>query len=182
MSNNYAIKEQSEVYYVTFTVVDWLDVFIKKRYFDIIVESLKYCRENKGLNVHAYVIMTNHFHAILSSKQNTLAVTVRDFKSFTAKAMIRALQNDNSTREAWILKRLMANAGKNQRDYKHQFWMSRNHAKIYLYPKFTLQKLNYIHDNPVRAGYVLKQEHWIYSSASNYLNNEGIMEIDLLDF
>jgi len=182
MSNAYRITDQSEVYFVTFTVVDWIDVFIKKKYFEIITDSLIFCRKNKGLNIHAYVIMSNHFHGIFSSSQNSLAYTIRDFKSYTASSIIKLIKDENSIRSKWILRNFRHNAFKNQRGHDHQFWMRRNHAKTCESSKFTMEKLNYIHNNPVKAGYVLKPEHWIYSSAQNYMNNTGVLEIDLFDY
>lgn len=84
MGESFQISDQFQPYFLTFTVVGWADVFTRKEYRDLVLESLKYCRENKGLLLYAYVIMTNHIHCIMQSETGTLSKIIRDFKRHTA--------------------------------------------------------------------------------------------------
>jgi putative transposase len=99
MSNRYKIQDPSGMYYMTMSVVGWIDIFSRQRYRDIVIESLKYCQEEKGLNLHAYVIMTNHIHIVASPKAGfILTDIVRDFKKFTAKTIWSSIEKEPETR------------------------------------------------------------------------------------
>lgn len=181
MTTGYRIENQWAVYYLTFTVVDWVDVFSRKIYRDILIESLKYCREEKGLYVWAYVIMTNHMHCILSARNGNLSDIIRDFKRFTATQIISSINKTPESRRDWMLKRFEFSARRNVRSSEHQFWLYDNHAVELTSLKFINQKINYIHSNPIAAGWVDKPEEWMYSSARNYCNLPALIEIDLMD-
>ena len=90
MSGKYKVGEDAIPHFVTFTVVGWIDVFSREQYKELFVESLKYCQENKGLELHAWVIMTNHVHLIMSSNTNKIEHIVRDVKKYTGKQIIKA--------------------------------------------------------------------------------------------
>ena len=68
MRDRYKILEENGIYFVTSTIIEWIPIFTQKVYFDIVIETLKFCKKNKGLQLYAYVIMDNHFHLIVSSK------------------------------------------------------------------------------------------------------------------
>ena len=88
----YAIKEKDGIYFLTSTIVGWVDVFTRQAYRDIILDSFVYCRKNKNLNVHAYVIMSNHLHWLASAKPGfELDAVVRDFKKHTSKEIVKAI-------------------------------------------------------------------------------------------
>ncbi len=59
MGSRYKIRDESGLYFVTFTVIGWVDLFVRNAYRDCIIDSLKYCQKEKGLIVHAFVIMTS---------------------------------------------------------------------------------------------------------------------------
>ncbi len=182
MPTGYRIDNQSGLYFLTFQVVGWVDVFSRKFYVDIILESLAFCRKNKGLKIWAYVIMTNHMHVILSSENGKLSDTVRDLKRYTATKILKAIQeNKYESRRKWMLKQFEFAANKHKRNSKFQFWRHDNHAIELESNKFIMQKLAYIHLNPVRAGYVEEADHWMFSSQRNYSCSEALIEIDLLD-
>lgn len=182
MPTGYRIYNQAGQYFLTFQVVNWIDVFSRKLYVDIIMESLDYCRKNKGLKVWAYVIMTNHMHVIFSSENETLSDTIRDFKRFTATNILKAIQeNKYESRREWMLKQFEFAANKHKRNSKLQFWRHDNHAVELESYKFTMQKLAYIHDNPVRAGYVEEAEHWMHSSQRNYSGLHASIDIDMME-
>ena len=85
MSSGYQIQDQYATHFLTPTIVDWVDIFTRKIYRDIIIESLAFCIKNKGLILYGYVIMTNHLHLLVRSEPGKLSDTMRDFKKFTAR-------------------------------------------------------------------------------------------------
>ncbi len=181
MTTGYRISHPANGYFLTLTVVDWVDIFTRKAYRDFIVDCFTYCRNFKGLNIWAYVIMSNHIHCIFSAKNDNLPDILRDLKRHTASKILKAIQRPHESRSGWMMKRFEFAARSNVRNGVYQFWMHDNHAEELITEKFTAQKLNYIHLNPVRAGLVEKPEDWLYSSARNYINQPALMEIDIMD-
>ena len=103
MSRKYKIRNSEGIYFISFSVVYWIDVFIRNEYKNIFIESLKYCQENKGLRVHAWVIMTSHVHLIVSTEKDKLEGIIRDFKSFTSRKLKEAIKdNIQESRRDWI--------------------------------------------------------------------------------
>ena len=94
MADSYTIKDQNGIYFLTFQVVAWVDIFTRKRYRDIIVDAFNFCIENKGLKLHSWCIMSNHVHCILSSSAGKLSDTVRDFKKHTSKTLLQIIQQE----------------------------------------------------------------------------------------
>ena|SRR5687768_13209373 len=180
MSTGYRINNQHNGYFLTFTVVDWVDIFTRKVYRDIVIDCLKYCRNSKGLKIWAYVIMSNHVHCILST-DNNLSDILRDFKRHSASKILKQIQEQGESRRDWLLKRFEFAARSNARSGLYQFWQHDNHAEELNTQKFWAQKLDYIHSNPVRAGLVERPEDWLYSSARNYIYQPALMEVDILD-
>lgn len=163
-------------YYMTMTVVDWADVFTRKNQKQAIIESFRYCIKNKGRNVYAYCIMTNHLHVICNSDETfTLSDTIRDFKRRSAKTILNQIENEPvSRRENFQL--LFRKATKNNSKSKNfKFWKTDNPAIKLNSEKFLWEKINYVHNHPVVEKFVAKPEHWLYSSASNYLDEESIL-------
>ena len=112
MSTKYTVKDQNAPHFLTLTIVGWIDIFIRKIYRDIVIESLKYCQKEKGLEIFAHVIMSNHIHLIANARAGySLSGILRDFKKFTSKKMILSIQEDTESRRNWMLK-LFAYAGK----------------------------------------------------------------------
>jgi putative transposase len=91
MTKPYTIHDQSGVYFVTFTVHQWVDVFTRNEYSEILIDNLNYCISYKGLMVFGWVIMSNHMHLIVKAKNENLSAVIRDFKKFTAKAIVKAI-------------------------------------------------------------------------------------------
>jgi len=180
MSNGYQITDQYGTYFLTFTVVDWVDIFTRPVYKDIIIDSLRYCISSKALIVYGYVIMTNHIHIIARSNNGKLSDTIRDFRKYTARNVIDAIIAGPESRREWLLHRLEWNAAQHERNSKYQLWTHENHA-IYVTTKdFFRQKLEYIHQNPIRAGIVLREEDYIYSSAATlFCNKDGLIPLEV---
>ncbi|MGB0807143.1 MAG: REP-associated tyrosine transposase [Salibacteraceae bacterium] len=168
MPTGYQIKEQDQLYFLTFQIVEWVDIFTRKENRDIVIENLKYCNENKGLEIYGYVIMSNHIHLLLRSDSNELSKTIKEFKSYTAKQILKSIESGTESRRDWMLNVFKDAAFNHKRNSTYQLWTHENHAEHIYSNKFMEQKLNYIHPNPVRAGLVLKEEDYVYSSAINY--------------
>ena len=172
-----------EIHFLSFAVVEWADVFTRKQYRDIVVNSLEFCQENKGLNLHAWCIMSNHIHLLVSSRTGNLSGTIRDFKSFTYKEIIKAIEeNKQESRRTWLLE-IFKKAGElNLRNSHYQFWRKDNQPKEIFSRQFTINKLGYIHNNPFEAGLVDKPHEYIYSSARDYYVTKrvGLLKIDFI--
>jgi putative transposase len=171
-----------EVYFVTDTVVDWVDIFSRPIYKHIIIESLQYCQKEKGLIIYAWVLMTNHMHMIVGSNgANKVSDIMRDFKKFTSKEILSTLQVESTeSRREWMLNRFEY-SGKNDKKIKnYRFWQEGNDAQeIYMNDYFN-QKLDYIHNNPVKAEIVDRAENYRYSSAIDYAGGKGLLEVTVV--
>ncbi len=177
----YKTPNPEGIYFTTTTVVDWIDVFTRKEHRLIVLDSLKYCQEHKGLIVYAYCLMLNHLHMICAAQEGFLLSDIfRDFKKFTAKAIIKAIEQEPESRRDWMLYRFEYNGKLLARIEKYKFWMDGNHAKELLDSKTSRQKLDYIHNNPVRAMIVEEPEHYLFSSARNYAGLPGLMDVEFL--
>jgi putative transposase len=179
-AEGYKIRDQAATHFLTFTIMGWIDIFSRQVYRNIILESMEYCRQNKRLKIGAYVIMSNHIHTIWTAEQNNLSDIVRDFKTHTSKAISNAIQIENESRRNWLTYMFEFYAKRTNANQYFKVWTNDNHPEEIYSREFLLTKLNYTHFNPVRAGLVAEPEHYLYSSASNYINNKGLIEIDYL--
>src|SRR5690606_27498684 len=136
----------------TATVVDWIDVFTRNAYKDVVIECLGFCIKNKGMILYGYVIMSNHVHMIVQSEPGELSDLMRDFKKYTAKKILELLQTEPESRREWILERFKLATESHKRNKNYQFWQYGNHAEEIYSDKFMWSKLDYVHMNPVRAG------------------------------
>jgi REP element-mobilizing transposase RayT len=129
MGRKYAIRDQQAIYFVTFTTVNWIDLFIRNEYRKILVQSLKYCQDNKGLNIHAYCIMTSHIHLILSAKEGfSLSDIIRDMKSYTSMALKTSIrEHSKESRKEWLMWFFERAGKKNKRNQGFQLWQQHNH-------------------------------------------------------
>jgi putative transposase len=163
MRSRYQIREPGKAHFVTATIVEWLPVFTSAACCDIIVHSLDHCRRHKGLKIHAWVNLDNHFHAILHAPDLTSAL--RDLKSYTAAQLISQLETE---RREWLLNQLRYYRAAHKSN-EYQVWQEGSHPQAIFDDKMMLQKLEYVHDNPVKRGWVASPEHWRYSSAHEWL-------------
>ncbi len=180
MPTGYQIKDQDKAHYVTLQVVEWVDIFTRKVYRDIIVDALNYCSRHKHLEVYGYVIMSNHVHLLVRSDYENLSGTLRDLKSFTSKQILKAIETGPESRDKWMLNIFKNAAIRHKRNSDYQVWTHENHAIELFSAKFVEQKLDYIHNNPVRAGLVESPEEYIYSSAKNYSGQDGLVDVVVL--
>ncbi len=161
-------------YFLTLTVVDWVDIFTRPIYKHIIVESLEYSQKNKGLIIFSWCLMSNHLHLIAGTKEGFhLSNFLRDFKKFTSQTIIKEIKrNAVESRKDWMLKKFEVNKNNN-----YKFWQDGNEAKELETIYFFEQKLNYIHNNPVKAEIVQYPEDYLYSSARDYAGEKGFLDI-----
>jgi REP element-mobilizing transposase RayT len=183
MSSKHKIRDQHGLNFLTCTICGWIDLFSRAEYRNIILESWKFCSKHKGLQVWGYVIMTNHIHFIANTKAPyKLEAVMRDFKSYTARQIIDFLldKTNSESRREWLLFMFRYFAHHHKGAQEHQVWQHDNHPIELYSEKVTIQKLRYIHANPIRAQLVQKPEDWVYSSASNYAEGHGIYDVNLL--
>jgi REP element-mobilizing transposase RayT len=173
MRSRYKFIEKEGIYFLTFTTVEWLPVFTEQIYFDIVIDSLKFCQEQKGLDLYAYVGLDNHFHLVASASE--LSAIIASLKKFTARQIINTLKERNKD---WLLTELAFYKKKYKINSEYQLWQEGSHPQLILSEKMFRQKIEYIHNNPVKRGFVDLPEHWRYSSARNYLmDDHSIIEI-----
>ncbi len=183
MALKYKIDDQSEFYFVTFTVVNWIDVFTRDCYRNIFINSIKYCQEHKGLEVGAWVLMTNHAHLILRAKgPEKLQDIIRDLKSFVSRhTRLEIEQSTTESRKEWMMWMFKRIGSANSNNKGFQFWIQDNHPIKIADNTMLLQRLNYIHNNPVEAGFVVEPQHWKYSSAHDYCGGkQGLIDLIML--
>jgi putative transposase len=143
----------SSMYFVTLTVCGWTDLFTRNTYRDIIIKNLEYCREQEGLQIFCYVLMTNHLHMICNCVDGDLTGLLGRFKSFTSKELLKAIENNaQESRKEWLLHQFAFFAKTNKQYSKYHLWQYTIHPVSLYSPEVIRQKRDYIHQNPVRAG------------------------------
>jgi len=195
MSDRYKIHDQNAVYFITMTIVRWIDIFTRKKQKLLIVDSLQYCQKEKGLLIYGWCLMSNHLHLICSVTEfNTqianpsegytkgadgMSAFLRDFKKFTSKAIVKLINEEPESRRDWILKQFKDACKHLKRKQQYKVWQDSNHAKIIDSNTLFDEKLNYIHNNPVKAMIVEHPEDYMFSSARNYAGLNYLLEIIL---
>ena len=166
MSEKYK-TEADKLFYVTFTVVGWIDVFTRKEYVYELMENIKYCQKNKGLELYAYVIMSNHLHLIAKTQDLPLNIVLGSFKSFTSKRLIEMIEtNQQESRKEWMMRLFEFHGKSNSQNEHYQFWQNGNHPIELWNPHVIQQKIDYLHNNPVKQGIVARPEEYLYCSAN----------------
>ena len=158
-------------HFMTCTVLHWIPVFTQPETVAILLESLRFLTHD-GMKLYAYVILENHMHLIAQSDR--IDRDMARFKSFTAKKLIRYLDKNNVKT---ILEQLVFYKKAHKNDRSYQFWQEGVHPEYIQNEDMMRQKVEYIHQNPVKRGYIDRPEHWRYSSARNYLGLEGLLEV-----
>lgn len=157
MRSAYKVHNRNAVYFITSTIIDWIEIFTSEKYFNILIEAINFYILKNSLTVYAYVIMKNHFHLICKSEN--LTETVRLIKSYTAKKIINELENENKTD-------LLIRFKENKKEYKvgrtHQIWQEGFHPKEMINNEVLKQKIEYINSNAVRSNFCVKPSDWKY--------------------
>jgi putative transposase len=164
MRSRYRLKNEHAAHFITSTIVEWLPVFTTEACCDIVGRSLEHCRAHKALKIHGWVIVDNHFHAIVSGPD--LSHTVADLRKFTAHEIVEQLRTEG---REWLLNQLSYFCAAHKQASAHQIWQEGIHPQSITSDEMMLQKLEYLHNNPVKRGLVASPEHWRYSSAHEWL-------------
>ena len=181
MDKPYYIYDQNAIYFLTLTVVDWMDVFTRKEYKLEVADSLNYCIKNKGLELYAWCLMSNHLHLLGRAKEPyKISEFLRDFKKFVAKKILASLESESiESRKKWVLERMKQRGSQLKKVEKYKFWENGSHPIFIESTKFFEQKLHYIHLNPIRAMIVEQPEDYLFSSARDYAGRKGLVEVSL---
>ena len=177
MSRNYKFYNPEGVYFISFAVVEWLDVFTRNEYKNIIIDSLHYCQKEKGMEIFAWCIMTSHIHLIFrSAGEQKPEFLIGDFKRFTSKAIVKAIiENPQESRKEFLLEQFRKAGNSSSNVNQYQFWRHDNHPVELWSNKVIDEKIDYIHKNPVEAGLVFRAEDYMYSSAADYADEKGLL-------
>ena len=172
-------EDENKPHFLTFTTIEWIDVFTKPEYSQLLLESLKYCQKELGLFVYGYVFMTNHIHNIVQAKEGyKLSAIVQSYKRHTTKGIKKLVENDSRKYIKGLINTSFYKKDKNV----FQIWQEYNYPEVIITEKFFLEKLNYVHNNPVKKEYVNNPQDWKYSSANFYLNGDtSIINVDKID-
>lgn len=178
MSRNYKFHNPEGLYFVSFAVVEWLDVFTRNEYKDILLQSLSFCQKEKGMEIIAWCIMTNHVHLVFRSvKHQHPSLLLGDFKRFTSKAVVKAIQESpRESRKEFLLEQFKKAAAKSSNVKEYQFWRHDNKPIELWSNKVIWEKISYVHNNPVEAGLVFRAQDYVYSSASDYADEKGLLD------
>ena len=178
LSRNYKFQNPDGVYFVSFAVVEWLNIFRLNKYKDIIIESLRYCQKEKGMEIFAWCIMTNHIHLVFRSiKGQKPELLLGDFKRFTSKKTVQTIiNNPKENRKEFLLNQFLKAGIKSSNVNKYQFWRHDNKPIELWSNKVIYEKINYVHNNPVEEGLVFHPEDYVYSSAKDYSGEKGILD------
>ena len=144
MSEKYKFDDSEGIYFVTSTIVHWIDLFTRKQLKELIINSLSYCQQEKGLKIHAWCLMPSHLHMIISSEKELLSAIMRDFKKHTNKKIIKELYLINESRKEWLLRAFTKSANKLKRVKSHKVWQDGNHPILLDTAIKTEQRLHYI--------------------------------------
>ncbi|HGZ70621.1 MAG TPA: transposase [Nitratifractor sp.] len=170
--SRYKIYEPTHPHFLTCTILNWLPIFTRKESVQIIIDSLKYLQKEENLKLYAYVILENHLHLIAQS--DDIAKSMRHFKSFTAKELLKLLQKENANT---LLEQFRFYKKAHKKDREYQIWQEGYQPKLIQSDAMMIAKINYIHENPVKRGYVDEAKHWRYSSARDYEGIKGLIEV-----
>ena len=174
----------TEKYFLTLTVVDWIDVFTRKELSEIVTDSLRFCQKNKNLQIYAWCLMPSHLHLVVSVEDErfTLSDVMRDFKKYTSKLIVKTISEIAESRKHWLLN-YFAYAGRyDPKITNYKFWQEGLHPIEITSGKFIDQKINYIHQNPVEAGIVYRAEDYVWSSAAQYSGEyNSLLEVIVID-
>jgi REP element-mobilizing transposase RayT len=170
--SRYHIGDPAQPHFLTCTIVAWLPVFARPAAAQIILDSWRYLQNHNRMTLYGYVILENHLHFVASSPD--LSKELGDFKSFTARKILDHLETEHAET---LLQELRFFKLAHKTESQYQLWQEGSHPQYIESDEVLRQKLDYIHANPVRRGYVDDATHWRYSSARNYAGQPGLLEV-----
>ena len=168
----YHIFDTDYPYFLTCTIVGWLPVFTRPEAVQVLFDSWQYLQQHRDFKLYGYVVLENHLHLIASAPN--LANDIKSFKMYTAGRIIELLEHHGAQ---VILRQLRALKLRHKTKSQYQVWQEGSMPKQIMDNAMMRQKLEYIHNNPVKRGYVEEACHWRYSSARNYAGLPGLIDI-----
>ena len=181
MSTKYKAVTTEECYFITITTVGWVDIFTRLNQKSLIIDALKYCQIHKGLEIYAYCLMSSHLHLMCKGTNGfILSDIMRDFKKFTSKKIVETIVNEPESRREWLLPLFEKACEHLKREQKYKVWQDGYHAEIVESNWFIKQKIEYIHNNPVKEKIVAFAEDYYFSSARNYAGLDNDIDVVLL--
>lgn len=181
MSRKYKFHNKEGIYFVSFATVYWIDVFVREEYAALITDNLNYYSRHKGMEIFCWCVMPSHIHLIFRDSNLKPDVLLGHFKAYTSKALQKAIkENATESRKEWMLWMMERAASKASNVTRGMFWQHHNKPIELWSADVIQQKLDYIHRNPVVAGFVTQPEHWKYSSAVDYAGGKGLVEVCLI--
>jgi putative transposase len=178
MSRKYKFHNPEGLYFVSFATVFWVDVFVRRQYFDCIVENLNYCVDNKGMEIYAWCIMPSHVHLVFKSNIDKPETLIGGFKSVTSRSLIKLIEaNMQESRREWLLNSFKKAGAANSNNTNYQFWQQHNQPIELWSNEVIQQKIDYTHNNPVEAGFVENDYEYLYSSARDYTGIKGLVKV-----
>jgi len=182
MSRKYKFHDNDKIYFVSFAVINWIDLFVRNIYKDVMVDSLRFCQKEKDLELFGWCIMTSHVHLIIGTTGNPMENIMRDLKRHTSEQLRKVIETTPvESRREWMLKMMKDAGALNSNNRGFQLWQQHNNPIDLISNSMAHQKLDYMHYNPVEAGFVSKPEDWLYSNAIDYYDGKGLLEIKILD-
>lgn len=172
--SRFKFRENYYPYFITSSIVEGIPLFSDPDIAQIVLKSFRFIQSEWDVKLYGYVIMENHLHCALQHKD--LTKTVKNFKSYTAKMIIDSLEKRGRT---LILDKLRFAKKLHKKQSKYQVWQEGVHPKQIDSDVMMEKVLDYIHFNPVKAGFVNNPEHWRYSSAIDYAGKEGLVSVTL---
>ncbi len=178
MSTKYKATTTEDAYFITITTVGWIDVFTRLNQKYVITNALKYCQENKGLEVYAWTLMSSHLHLFCKATNGfVLSDVIRDFKKFTSKKIIQTIIEEPENRREWLLDYFRKACSHLKRVQQYKVWQDGYHAEHIYSNSFIKQKIDYIHNNAVKEKIVTSPEDYYFSSARNYAELDYELEV-----
>ena len=177
--NNKSYEHPYISHFITLNVVDWVDIFIRPVYKQIIVHSLNHFITTKGLNVYAWCLMSNHLHLIANAEGHTLPEIEKEFKNFTAQKILEDISVEPPKRLEWMMARFESFSNLLGLNKKFQIWQTCTNPVYISLLKSTqlIEQIEFIHNNPVRDRVVTTAEDYLYSSARDYAGMKGLVNI-----
>lgn len=182
MGFKYKADNPEGIYFITTSIVQWIDLFTRKELQDVVIESLKYCQYHKGLVIFAWTLMPSHLHLIAAVEgEHALSDIMRDLKKYSSKTIVKTIEEINESRKNWLLIALEFAGRTDQKIKDYRVWQQGYHPEELVTNKLMNQKLDYIHNNAVEAGFVTEPHHYALSSAINYAGGKGLIDVTFLE-
>jgi REP element-mobilizing transposase RayT len=174
------INNRNASYFITFNTVDWVDIFVRPVYKQVIVHTLNHFIESKGLKVHAWCLMSHHLCLIAQATDDHLIEDIEEqYRSFTTAKILEALETEPEIRKEWMLQRFENFGNKLGKIRSCHIWQNST-SPVFIDLRNLASSLDYfqfIHDKPVRDRCVDLAIDYLYSSARDYAGIKGLVNI-----